>query len=163
MADETSTMKSGAARAQKITDANAEFVAFIETCTEEEWGRKSAAEGWPVNAVADHIAWGHEISAGWIRTIRAGENVPGSPEAHDAANHARAAQAANMGRAEVIQLANRNVSQLAELLRSLTESDLSKSAAFGPGGGDTMSVEQLAGSRRHLDRHLGSIRSAVGR
>ncbi len=163
MAHETSTTKSGPARAQEITDANAEFVAFIETCTEEEWSRVSAAESWPVNAVADHIAWGHEISAGWIRTIRAGENVPGSPEAHDAANNARAAQATTTSRAEVIQLANRNVSQLAELLRSLTEIDLSKSATFGPGGGNTMSLDQLAGSRRHLDRHLGGIRSTVGR
>ena len=64
MAYETSTTKSGSARAQEITDANAEFVAFVETCTEEEWSRVSAAEGWPVNAVADHIAWGHEILPG---------------------------------------------------------------------------------------------------
>ena len=163
MASETSTTKTGAARAREIVDANAEFVAFVKTCTDDEWGRATEAEGWPVNAVADHIAWGHEVSAGWIRTIRAGDDVPGSPEAHDAANAARATGAAGTSRAEVIEVANRNVEQLAELLRSLTETDLSKSAAFGPGGGMTMSVDQLAGSRRHLDRHLGSIRAALGR
>ena len=163
MAHETLTTKSGEVRAQEITDANAEFVAFIATCTDEEWGRKTAAEAWPVNVVAHHIAWGHEISAGWIRIIRAGENVPGSPEAHDAANNAKAAEVANITRADVILLANRNVGRLAELLRSLAELDLSKSTAFGPGGGQPMSLDQLAGSRRHLDRHLGSIRLAVGR
>jgi len=163
MADETSTQKSGAARAQEITDATDELIAFIETCSDDEWSRKTAAEGWPVNVVAHHIAWGHQVSAGWIRVIRAGDDVPGSPELHDAANNAKAAEVANITRAEVIQLANRNVSELAELLRTLTDRDLSKSAAFGPAGGGTMSLEQLAGSRRHLDRHLGSIRSAVGR
>ncbi len=163
MTQETSTTKSGAARAREITDATAELVAFIEACTDEDWARKTAAEGWAVNVVADHIAWGHEVSAGWIRTIRSGENVPGSPEAHDAANNARAAQVAKVTRAEVIQLANHNVSRLAELLRSLTEDDLPKSATFGPAGGITMSIDRLAGSRRHLDHHLESMRLAVGR
>src|ERR1700675_796025 len=123
MAHETLTTKSGEVRAQEITDANAEFVAFIATCTDEEWGRKTAAEAWPVNVVAHHIAWGREISAG--------ENVPDSPEAHDAANNAKAAEVANITRADVILLANRNVGRLAELLRSLAELDLSKSTAFG--------------------------------
>jgi hypothetical protein len=163
MAHETSTTRSGATRAQEMIDANAEFVAFIATCTEDEWGRICAAEGWPVNVVAHHIAWGHEVSAGWIRTIRSGKDVPGSSETHNAANQAKAAEMARVSRDEVIRLANRNLNELTSLLRSLTGEDLSKSAAFGPGGGMKMSVDNLAGARGHLDRHLSSIRAAVGR
>jgi DinB superfamily len=163
MAHETSTTRSGATRAQEMIDANAEFVAFIATCTDEEWGRICAAEGWPVGVVAHHIAWGHEVSAGWIRTIRSGRDVPGSPEAHNAGNAAKAAEMAGVSRDEVIQIANRNLNGLTALLRSLTAEDLSKSATFGPGAGMEMSVDQLAGARGHLDRHLGSIRAAVGR
>jgi hypothetical protein len=163
MARDVATPRSGAIRAEEITDANSELVAFIETCDDHDWARICTAEAWPVSAVAHHIAWGHEVSAGWIRSIRAGQEVPGSPETHDAANQAKAAEVAAISREEVIRLANRNVNDLAELLRTLTTADLAKSAAFGPGGGMAMSVDQLAGSRRHLDRHLTSIRSAVGR
>ena len=163
MAHETSTVRSGTVRAREITDANDEFVAFIETCSDEEWGRTGTAETWPANFVAHHIAWGHEVSAGWIRTIRAGKDVPGSPELHDASNNAKAAEVAGIGRNDVVRLANRNVAALAELLRSLTEADLSKSAAFGPAGGMTMSLDDLAGARGHLVGHLASIRAALAR
>jgi DinB family protein len=163
MAHETLTTRSGATRAQEMIAANAEFVAFIATCTDDEWSRVCAAEGWPVGVVAHHIAWGHEVSAGWIRTIRSGKDVPGSSETHNAGNEAKAAEMAGVSRDEVIRLANRNLNELTTLLRSLTGEDLSKSAAFGPGGGMNMSVDNLAGARGHLDRHLGSIRAAVGR
>jgi hypothetical protein len=146
-----------------MIDANAEFVALVATCTDDEWGRVCAAEGWPVGVVAHHIAWGHEVSAGWIRTIRSGKDVPGSPQTHNSANEAKAAEMAGVSRDEVIRLANRNLTELTALLRSLTEEDLSQGAAFGPGGGMRMSVDNLAGARGHLDRHLGSIRAAVGR
>jgi hypothetical protein len=163
MAHETSTTRSGPARAREIADANAEFVAFVATCTDEEWGRVCAAEGWPVGVVAHHIAWGHAVSAGWIRTIRSDKDVPGSPQTHNAGNEAKAAEMAGVSRDEVIRIANRNLDDLTALLRSLTAEDLSKRATLGPGGGMTMSVDQLAGARGHLDRHLGSIRAAVGR
>jgi hypothetical protein len=163
MANETSTTRPGAARAEQIIEANDELVAFIETCTDEDWGRICAAEAWPVSVVAHHAAWGHEVAAGWIRTIRSGKDVPGSPELHDAGNEKKAASVAGISRDEVIALANENVAAYADLLRTLTDEDLSMSAAFGPAGGMPMSVDRLAGARRHLDGHLGSMRGAVGR
>lgn len=162
MAHETSTTRSGATRAQEMIDANAEFVAFIATCTDEEWARV-CAETWPVGVVAHHIAWGHEVSAGWIRTIRSGKDVPGSSETHNAGNAAKAAEMAGVSRDEVIRLAHRNLNELTALLRSLADEELLQSATFGPGGGMKISLDQLAGARGHLDRHLGSIRAAVGR
>jgi len=163
MASEMTVRRSGVDRAEQMLDANGEFVAFVATCSDEEWGRICPGEGWPVATVAHHIAWGHEVVAGWIRTIRSGADVPGSPETHDQSNQAKAAEVAGISRDEVIRLANRNVAQLAELLRSLSLEDLSRSASFGPAGGAEMSIDQMAGSRRHLDRHLGNIRSALGR
>jgi DinB family protein len=150
-------------RAAQIEAANEELIAFIETCTDEEWAITCAAEGWPVAVVAHHVAWGHHVAAGWIRTIVAGQEIPGSPELHDAGNAAKAAEATGMTRDEVIALARRNIAELTEIVRSLTDADLGKESAFGPAGGRPMSVDRLAGARGHLDRHLGSIRAAVGR
>src|ERR1051325_782573 len=153
---------SPADRAAQIEAANDELIAFIETCTDEEWARTCEAEGWPVAVVAHHIAWGHHVAAGWIRTIASGHDIPGSPELHDAGNAAKAAEATGTTREEVIALARRNIVELAEVVRSLTDPGLAKSSPFGPAGGRPMSVDRLAGARGHLDRHLGSIRAAVG-
>jgi hypothetical protein len=163
MGQETSTTRSGADRAQQIIEANHELVAFIETCSDEDWGRICLAEAWPVSAVAHHAVWGHQVASGWIRTIRDGKDVPGSPDLHNAGNEAKAASVAGISREDVIEIANENVAAYAELLRSLTDEDMSKSAAFGPGGGMRMSVDRLAGARGHLDGHLGSMKAAVGR
>jgi len=156
-------VSSPADRAAQLEAANEELIAFIETCTDEEWAKTCEAEGWPVAVVAHHVAWGHHVAAGWIRTISAGHEVPGSPELHDAGNAAKAAEAAGITRDEVIALARRNIVELAEVVRSLGEADLAKESPFGPAGGRPMSIDRLAGARGHLDRHLGSIRAAVGR
>jgi uncharacterized damage-inducible protein DinB len=154
---------SPADRAAQIEAANEELIAFIEACTDAEWARTCEAEGWSVAVVAHHIAWGHHVAAGWIRTIAGGHGIPGSPELHDAGNAAKAAEATGITREEVIALARRNIVELAEVVRSLADADLAKSSPFGPAGGRPMSVDRLAGARGHLDRHLGSIRAAVGR
>jgi hypothetical protein len=163
VAKKTSTTRPGVARAEQIVEANDELVAFIETCSDQDWARMCAVEAWPVSVVAHHVAWGHEVAVGWIRTIRSGNDVPGSPELHNAGNETKAASVAGISRDEVIALAKENVDAYADLLRTLTDEDLAKSAAFGPAGGMPMSVDRLAGARRHLDGHLGSMRAAVGR
>ncbi len=161
MAQEVARSTEGLLRAEQIVAANQELVEFIESCGDGEWKSLCTAESWPVNVVAHHIAWGHSVSANWIRTIRLGIDVPGSPEAHDKGNQAMAASVADITRDEVIRLALQNVSELADLLRSLTADDFEKRSAFGPAGGMPMSIDQLAGARRHLDRHLSSMRAAI--
>jgi uncharacterized damage-inducible protein DinB len=150
-------------RAQALMDANAEFVRFIQTCTDDEWLLVCPAEGWTVGAVANHIARGHETVLGWIQTIRDGRDVPGTPEQHDATNASMAAAAAGVTQADAARLANENMAKLSALLTSLTESDLAMRSLFGPAGGMEMSVDQLAGNRGHLERHLASIRETLQR
>ena len=156
-------VSSPAERAAQVEAANDELIAFIEGCTDEDWTKRCGGEGWSVGVVAHHIAWGHHVAAGWIETLVSGRDIPGSPESHDAGNAATAAEAIGVTRQEVIDLARRNIVELAGVVRSLSETDLEKTGAFGPGGGFPMSVARLAGARRHLDHHLGSIRTAVGR
>jgi len=149
--------------AQHLLDANAEFVGFVEACSDDDWRRVCSVEGWPVGVVAHHIAWGHERQIGWIITICDGFDVHGSPEHHEASNAARALEAARVSRHDVIELAGRNAERLAQLLRSLTVEDLEMCARFGPAGGLEMSVDRLARNTGHLTAHLDSMRDALGR
>src|SRR5437879_12349760 len=106
--------------AEEMVDANAEFSAFVESCSDEEWRAICRAEKWRVGVVAHHVAWGHERAADWIDAIRSGIPIPGSPQAHNASNAIKAAQVSGISRDEVVFLASRNAEQLVAVLRSLT-------------------------------------------
>ena len=147
--------------AEEIADANAEFVALVETCSDKDWKTICRSERWSVGVVAHHIAWGHERAADWISSIRNGIPIPGSPQAHNASNALKAMQVAGISRDEVIFLARRNADQLVAVLRSLAEEDFRRSVPFGPASGRAIAIEGLG--RSHLDRHLGSIRATLRR
>lgn len=158
---EAETTPMSVVMAEEIMDANAEFVAFVETCSDKEWRATCRGERWSVAVVAHHIAWGHERAGDWIGAIRDGIPIPGSPRAHRASNALKATQVAGIGRDEVIFLARRNADLLITLLRSIDDEDLRKRVPFGPAGGRPMSIEGLG--RGHLDGHLASIRTTLRR
>lgn len=149
------------AMAEEIADANAEFIAFVESCSDKEWRAVCRAERWRIGVVAHHIVWGHERAADWINAIRNGIPIPGSPRAHDASNAIKAAQVAGISRDEVIFLARRNADRLVAVLRSLTDEDFERAVPFGPARGRPLTIEGLG--RSHLDRHLASIRATLRR
>ena len=154
-------MSMSVAMAEEIADANAEFIAFVESCSDQEWRAICRAERWRVGVVAHHIAWGHERAAEWINTIRSGRAIPGSPQAHNASNAIKATQVAGISRDEVVFLARRNGERLVAVLRSLTDEDFEQAVPFGPAGGRPLAIEGLG--RRHLDRHLASMRATLRR
>jgi len=111
------------AMAEEMTDANAEFSAFVESCSDDDWRAVCRAEKWRVGVVAHHIALGHERAAEWINAIRSGIPIAGSRQAHDASNAIKAAQVAGISRDEVLFLARRNAERLVAVLRSLTDEE----------------------------------------
>ena len=154
-------LKPVAERAQEIVDANEELVAFVKSCSHSDWARVCEGETWPVGVVAYHVAAGHRVVAEWIYELLAG-GVSLTRDELNAANAAMAAQHADVTPVEVIDLSRRNVQILAAMLRRLSENDLRATAPFGPAGGMGVPVDDIAGSRDHLDRHLASMRAAVG-
>jgi hypothetical protein len=149
------------AMAEEIADANAEFIAFVESCSDEEWRATCRAERWRVGVVAHHVAWGHERAADWVNAIRNGIPIPGSPQGHNASNAIKATQVAGISRDEVVFLARQNGDRLVAVLRSLTDEDFKRAVPFGPARGRPLSIEGLG--RSHLDRHLASMRATVRR
>jgi uncharacterized damage-inducible protein DinB len=147
--------------AEEIADANAEFIAFVETCSDKDWKTTCRAERWSVGVVAHHIAWGHERAIEWISAIRSGIPILGGPQAHNASNAIKAAEVAGISRDEVVFFARRNAERLVAVLRSLTDEDLRRAVPFGPARGRPISIDGLG--RSHLDRHLASMRATLHR
>ena len=154
-------MSLSVAMAEEIADANAEFISFVQSCSDEEWRTVCRGERWRIGVVAHHIAWGHERAADWINAIRNGIPIGGSPQAHNASNALKAAQVAGISRDEVIFLARQNADRLVAVLRSLTDQDFERAVPFGPARGRPLSIEGLG--RSHLDRHLASMRATLRR
>jgi Mycothiol maleylpyruvate isomerase N-terminal domain len=153
-------LKPPAERAHEVVDANEELVAFVESCSDADWASVCEGETWPVGVVAYHVADGHRVVAEWIGQLLAG-GVSLTRDELNAANAVMAAQHADVTPAEVIDLSRRNVQMLAVTLRQLSENDLRAAAPFGPAGGMVVPVDDIAGSRGHLDRHLASMRAAA--
>src|SRR5437763_15435698 len=94
--------------AEEMVDANAEFTAFVEVCSDEEWRAICRSEKWRVGVVAHHVVWGHERPVELINAIRSGSPIPGSPQTHNASNAIKAAQVSGISRDEVVFLTRRN-------------------------------------------------------
>ncbi len=144
----------------KAQDASA----VLERLSDADWRKTTSAEKWSVAVVAHHMAVAHEIIAGLIKTIAGGQSVPSlSMDMLDSMNAKHAQEHAHCTKAETLALHKKNAAAAAALVRGLSDADLDRSGTvlttMPP-----MSVEQLAGGLlvRHVDEHLGSIRTTVG-
>ncbi|HET8630214.1 MAG TPA: DinB family protein [Thermomicrobiales bacterium] len=150
-----------AAEFEAVNDA---LIATVERCTDEEWRRPSAEEGWPVGVVAHHIASVHHDFIGLVGALAAGKTrSPGSSMADvDESNARHARDFAAVGKAETLAALRENAAALARLLRGLTDEQLERTA--GVFGGHDLSVAQVLEwiVIGHAREHLASIRATLG-
>jgi hypothetical protein len=154
------------ARADEYADAleaaNAELIALAESCSAEQWSTLVPGENWPVSVLVHHCALGHDVSTSWLRQMVEAGTVPGTPEELDTTNAQHAAEFADVGVAETVELLRRTGASAAAYLRTLTDEELGREAVFGPAGGGTFTVDRFAGVlSRHPLTHLGHARQAL--
>jgi hypothetical protein len=146
-------MTTGEELAGRFEEANAEIVSFAESCTHDQWCTLVPGEEWPVGVLMHHVAQGHELVAGWVRTVVDGGDVTATADGVDESNARHARDCANVG-----------VAETAAFFRSLDDGQLGRSGAFGPAQGASFTAEELAGAaERHVHSHLASARAALGR
>ncbi len=155
----------GEALAKSFETKAAAALALIETLTEEEWKKITAAEKWSVGVTARHIAWGHEVIAGIIQSVAAGQGMaPFSMDALNALNAKNAAEWAGSSKSEVVALHRKNAAAAAAVVRGISDDGFARKAEIFAGM-PPMSAGDLAGGILvgHVDEHLGSIRATTGR
>jgi DinB superfamily len=150
--------------AAELERANEDAIAFATSCSPEEWAAVVPGEDWSVGVVVHHVAEGYDLVSRWIDCALGGRPIEDTGEGIDAANLRHAQDFAGVGVDECVELLrNRGAAAVAKLHR-LGESDLEKTTAFGPAGGQPFSVEQFClAAAGHVHSHLGRARSAVGR
>jgi hypothetical protein len=144
----------------KINEATAVF----ERLSEADWRKTTEAEKWSVGVVAHHVAGGHEIIAGIVKTLAGGKPGPNvTMDMLHAMNAKHAQDAAGCTKAETLALHRKNATAASAILRGLDDAHLDRT---GPvlSGMPAMSAAQVAERVLigHVDEHVGSIRAAIG-
>ncbi len=137
--------------------------AAIEKLSEADWKRLTAAERWPVGVTAHHVASAHEPIANIVKTLAAGQSVPGfTMQMLDEMNAKHAVEQAGCTKAETLALHKQGAAKAAAVLRSLSDEQLAKSGTVFTGvppmTAEEMVTQALIG---HMDEHFGSIRKTI--
>lgn len=154
----------GAALADEFAAANADAIAFVQSCSEEEWRAVVPGENWSVGVVLHHIAEGHGQTSRWLQAMSSGRGVTETAEDIDRANAAHAVRAGAVDPVETVLLLEVRGAELVALLRRLDDEQLDRRAPFGPAGGQVFPCADLAPvATRHTREHLAHARRVLQR
>ena len=149
---------------ERFTAFNNDCIAFVDSCSDEEWRTVCPGEGWTVGVVAHHVAAGHFAALDFVKLIVAGEAIPEiTMEAIDQMNAQHAKDHENCTKEEVLALLRKNGSAFASYLEGLSEADLARTGYLAAIGGD-VSAQQLIEMviLQSGGEHLDSMKGATG-
>jgi Mycothiol maleylpyruvate isomerase N-terminal domain len=155
----------GEALAKQFEAKAREAATVVESLSDADWKKMTAAEKWTVGVTAHHLARAFEAVSGIVTGIVSGQ-VPGgfTRGMLDGMNAQHAKEHANCTKAETVALMKKGAPTAAAVVRGLSDDQLAKSGAVFTDA-PPMTAEQLvmAGLINHIDEHIGSIRKAVGK
>lgn len=129
----------------EFTAVNDDLIASVSGCTDEQWQRQSAEEGWSVAAVAHHVAVSNGAISGMLSSQAAGNpDLPNISTADlHAGNAAHARDYATVGKQETLDLLRSNGDVVVQTLQSIDDDAFFDQPA-GVFGGNELSVGQVA-------------------
>ena len=147
--------RSPAQYAADIDAARDRLVAFVESCTAEQWNAAPLqGDPRPAGVVADHVADAYEYLAGWIGDLLAGGSPEVTADVVDGLNAEHAAGAGSLTPAQVASHLKTSGDALINLIKNL------KPAQLELGGGRVARFAVIAA--RHADSHRDEIEAALG-
>jgi hypothetical protein len=140
-----------------------EAAATIETLSDGDWKKVTAAEKWPVGVTAHHLAGSFEPVAGIVTAIASGKPMGGFSMADlDEMNARHAREHAGCTKAETLTLLSRGAATAAATIRSLSDEQLSRRVTVLTDAPPMSAEDMINGALiHHVDEHLGSIRRTV--
>ena len=141
----------------------AEATAVLERLSDADWKKTTSGEKWSVGVVAHHLAGAHEAIAGIIKAVASGQSMPSlTMDALHEMNAKHSREHAACTKAETLGLHRKGAAAAAGVVRGLSDAELDRGGTV-LSGMPAMTVEQIVGGIlvRHIDEHLGSIRTTV--
>lgn len=151
------------AAADELEAANRDIVGYLGSLTEAQWRAIGGPDGWPVLALAYHVADGYRIHMRWLDLLRAGRPVPGTADDLDAENARTVADAKQLPKEAVLLAVETAGRLMVAYVRDLDGEELTRSAPHGPLADRTVSVDFVLDiAAKHVREHLGDMRAAMG-
>ena len=129
--------------AEKLEVFRSDVVAFVENCSDDDWGKSCSAEGWPVGVVARHLGASHLGVLDLAKMIVAGQALPElTTEIIDQMNAQHAEKHAGCTRDEVLGILRAKVPEFVQYVAGLSDEDLDRAGYLALLGSD-VTIEKL--------------------
>ncbi|HJZ63313.1 MAG TPA: methyltransferase domain-containing protein [Candidatus Acidoferrum sp.] len=157
-----------AALAGRIEEGAAALASFAEGLSEAEWrapGSKTGIDRRSVGVIVHHVASMYPIEVDAARAVAGGKFVAEITwEVVAGINAKHAAEQASAGKVETLELLRRNAREAGAAVRSFSDEELDRAAAFGLSYGAPMTAQFVIEDHavRHSWHHLARIREALG-
>jgi hypothetical protein len=143
---------------------NAEFVAVVSGCWDDDWARIGANDERTVGVIAFHMATVQGGLAGLIEALMTGKptNAPGSIEEIEKMNADHAHNHAAVGKEGVVNALSASGQAFVTQLRRLSDDDLDRSVGVLVGSEMTIGQVVQFAVIGHQREQLDSIRGSLG-
>ena len=150
--------------AKQLEAKAAEMTAVLETLSDADWKKVTAAEKWPVGVTAHHVAGGHQGILGIVKTVASGQSIPNFTMAMlDERNAKHAREHADCTKAETLALHERGAAAAAATVRALSDAELDQRGTVLAERPPLTTQQVVEGILiNHIAAHLDSIRKTVG-
>ncbi|MGD2097536.1 MAG: DinB family protein [Desulfobacterales bacterium] len=148
----------------RFMNFNQKLIAFVEKCSDENWGKVCSGENWPVSVVARHIAAGHYSAIGLAQLIVEGKQLPElTSEIIDQGNAQHAKKHSNCTKDEVLGILREKGSSAAEYIAGLDDADLDRTSNLPLAGGNISAQQCIENIIINSGtEHLINMKSATG-
>jgi len=152
--------------AAELEAANAEVIAFAESCPAAVWTAPCVDDGRTVAAVVRHVGGAYIAHTRLVQAAASGESIPamfGDWEAIHQGNAISAQKYANADRGETIASLRRNSANLAAAIRDLTDEQLDRTAVVPIFGDEARTTAAIIAVPviDHPRGHLVGLRATV--
>jgi hypothetical protein len=150
--------------AKQLETLNNEVIAFVDSCSEEDWRKICTWEDWTVAVTARHIGSGHYRAIGLAKMIINGEKLPDitNEQIKEGGNrHAR--KHADCTKDEVLKVLQKNGADTADFIAGLSDDELDRTGHLAVVGGEITTQQYIEYViLKDCSKHLANMKAAIG-
>jgi len=150
--------------AQQLETLNNEVIAFVDSCSDENWHKVCNWEDWTVGVTARHVGSGHYKAIGLAKMIINGEKLPDiTAEQINEGGNQHARKHADCTKDEVLKVLQKNGADTADFIAGLSDDELDRKGHLAVAGGE-ITTQQFIEYVILKDsiKHLANMKTAIG-
>lgn len=152
------------ALAERIEAGAAGLAAFAESLSDEQWRKTIPPDGRTAGVIINHVASIYPLEIELAQTLASGKPIVGVTWAAVADVNARhAAENANAGKRDTVELLRRNSKAAADAVRALSDAELDRAAPVSLNFDAPLTTQFFIEDHalRHSYHHLAKLRAAL--